>query len=612
MTFILCAILGLWAIDLPTVSETDPSPDTRYKKASQHLDHGEYRKAILDLLALEKRTDWSKENLRKTYINLGFAYYKLNEFDSSVYFYIKGNEYAAILKDTTKIISSFNSIALAYRQLGQYSRSLDYYQKAHDLALQRTDRDILAQVLTSMGSIHQTLGRKDEALSHHHRSLEFAMVANDSTSIAVAFHNMAIAHKASKSLDSSLFYNLKSLALKRQLGNKPSFVVSTLNNIGTLYLALGDFAEAEKYFWESNLLHKQLKDSAGLFANYNNFGDLALRRNQIKRSLAFLDSGSTLFSRISDLEYKKDHLALRLTGLEKRGDFAKALPVYRELTAINERIFQDEKLKVHEVEASYRISQVSLLRETAEQRASLALAKAKSANQFVILLTIIIVLSLGFGTQLFRLNRMLRVKNEIIRDQKRDNEHRIYNFLSRLQGLLRLASANVSDQTSKGILQNSEAAIISAAALQEHLTYTDMENEKMLVGQYLQGLTVRLRELFLLTGDNAKLELTVKEDVRLPVQTVMNIGLIVSEIVTNSMKYAFPAGTYEPSVGITVQKTGETLSIQVGDNGIGISNRQIKGMGSGLIQRLAKYIKAELTEVSGPGTQYKIALKVVG
>ncbi|WP_339881148.1 tetratricopeptide repeat protein [uncultured Algoriphagus sp.] len=612
MTFLLLAFLWGWAAFQQVSSFSDPTPDSLYKQASHYLDQGEYRNAIINLRSLEQSRVWSKEavNLRKTYNNLGFAYYKLDKFDSSVFFYKKAHDYAVALKDSTKIVSAFNSIALSYRKLGNYGLSLENYQKAHELAIQQGDRDILAQILTNLGLVYQNLDRKEEALAHHNKSLVFARQAKDSTSIAIALNNIALSHKALGALDSSLYYNLKSLELKKQLGNKPSAIVSTLNNIGITHLAMGNLAKAETYFLESNLLYKEVKDTSGLLISYINLGDLALRRNQLVLALAYLDSGAVLFPQVSDLVFKRDNLVLRLEVLEKQAHFSEALAVYRELTAINERIFQEEKLNVQEVEARYQINQESLLRETAEQKTILAEANAKSAKQFVILLSVIIFLTLLFGSQLYRFNRKLRIKNEIIQDQKRDNEHRIYNFLSRLQGLLRMASENVQDQTSREILLNSEAAIVSAAALQEHLTYTDLENEEMLVGQYLTGLADRLREMFQLTGNNVELNVDVSGDAKLPVQTILNLGLIISEIVTNSMKYAFPAEVQEPFVGITVQKIGDSLTIQVRDNGVGIADINKKGIGSGLIQRLAKYIKAELSLINDAGTQYSIALKV--
>lgn len=614
MIVLLLASLLVLGTASPANSQSGPIPDSLYKQASRYLDQGEYRNAIINLKSLKQNSAWTEEavNLRKTYNNLGFAYYKLDQFDSSLFFYKKTYEYAAELKDTANIVSAFNSIALSYRKLGQYGLSLENYQKAHELALRQGNRNILAQILTNLGLVYQNLERTEEALAYHHRSLAVATEAKDSASITIAFNNIAISHKALGALDSSLYYNLKSLALKRKLGNKPSAVVSTLNNIGTTYLAMGNHAEAEKYFIKSNGLYKQVKDTSGLLISYNNLGDLALRRNQLERSQTYLDSGAVLFARVSDLIFKRDNLELRLAVLERKRDFERALPVYRDLTAINERIFQEEKLNVQEVEASYRIREESLLREAAQQQADLAEADAKASKQFLILLGIIVLLSLLFGIQFFRLSKQLKAKNAIIQDQKRDNEHRIYNFLGRLQGLLHMASESVTDQTSKEILLNSEAAIVSAAALQEHLTYSEIENEELLVGEYLKSLSTRLREMFQLTGNRARLEINVKEDVKLPVQTVMNLGLIVSEIVTNSMKYAFPTDIPDPLVGISVRNSENILTIQVGDNGVGITDLQKKGMGSVLIQRLAKYIKAELSVDTDAGTRYSIALKVAG
>src|SRR5690606_28127764 len=403
-------------------NQPTPNADSLYKEASKHLDHERYQEAIDKLTLLKDREDWSQDpvNLRKTYNNLGYAFHHLNQFDSSIFYYQKSNVYAIALKDTAKIITSLNSIAMGYRTMSQFGLSLDYSQRALDLAQKWNDPRVQPNILTNIGLMYQSLGRDDEALSYHLASFEKAQEAMDSTSMANSLHNIAISHKTLGALDSSLYYNLESLELKRQLGNKPSFVVPTLNNIGTTHMAMGNLSEAEMHFLESNLLYKQVKDTSGLLASYNNLGDLALRRNQLERSQIYLDSGAILFAQVSDLVFKRDNLELRLAVLEKQRDFARALPVYRELTAINERIFQDEKLKVQEVEASYQISQESLLRETAEQQASLAEANAKSANQFVILLSVIIVLTLLFGIQLFRFNRILKLKNEIIQDQKRD------------------------------------------------------------------------------------------------------------------------------------------------------------------------------------------------
>ncbi|GAA0878125.1 hypothetical protein GCM10009119_10930 [Algoriphagus jejuensis] len=612
MIVLLLASLLVFGTTSPASSQSDPIPDSLYKQASRYLDQGDYQKAIINLKSLEQNSAWSEEavNLRKTYNNLGFAYYKLDQFDSSLFFYKKTYEYAIALKDTAKIISAFNSIAMGYNELGQYGLALDSYQKAREIAMGWGDPDIFAQILTNLGLVYQNLERKEEALAYHHRSLAVAREAKDSVSITIAFNNIAISYKALGALDSSLHYNLKSLELKRQMGNKPKAVVSTLNNIGTSYLAMGNYPEAEKYFLESNALHRLVKDIPGLLASYNNLGDLALRRNQLERSQVYLDSGAFLFPQVSDLVFKRDNLELRLAVLERKKDYESALPVYRDLTAINERIFQVEKLNVQEVEASYQIREETLQRETAEQKAGLAEAETKAAKQLLLLLGVTVLLSLMFGVQLFRLNKKLKTKNAIIQDQKRDNEHRIYNFLGRLQSLLRMASETVTDQVSKEILQNSEAAIISAAALQEHLTYSEIENEEMLVGKYLEGLTLRLREMFQLTGSPVKLQIIVKEDASLPVQTALNLGLMISEIITNSMKYAFPAEIPDPMVAISVRKSENILTIQVGDNGVGISEFQKKGMGTVLIQRLAKYIKAELSVDSGAGTQYSIALKV--
>ena len=100
---------------------------------------------------------------------------------------------------------------------------------------------------------------------------------------------------------------------------------------------------------------------------------------------------------------------------------------------------------------------------------------------------------------LFSFNKALKVKNGIIQSQKDDLTHRTFNVLMRVQSLIRMASASLTDETSKRVLANSEAAILSAASLQQHLG-DDGGAGQIMIGSYLEDLVSRLEEVFHLTG----------------------------------------------------------------------------------------------------------------
>lgn len=610
---IILSLFFMLSLSTPATQDASSQrlpPDSIYDQASHYLDEDKPRAASTNLKSLLEHPEWSQDllSMRKTYNNLGYSYYELHQYDSSVYFYKKSNEYARALGDTAKIIASHNSLALAYKEMGFYSHSLQNSQAALFLAERIGDRKMLAEIYNTIALLHYSLGNLDEALRLHRLSLAISLQLADSASVAMAYHNLARVYQDFGTFDSSLHYNSLSLELKNKISTPSWQLVSTLNNIGIDYLETGDFLQADSYFTDSNGLYKELGDWRGLLINYNNLADLAKRRGQPEIARAYLDSGAALFDQVDAKEYWLDNLDLRVELLESQGNHAVALEYHKELSDLRESIFQEEKLKVQALEASYQLREEELQRASAEQEVQTAQARIRSNEQLIFFLILIVGLSALFGFFVIRLNRKLAEKNLIIKDQKRDNEHRIYNLLTRLRRLLRMASENLTDPKSREVFANSEAALISAASLQEYLTYSDEETENVQLGNYLKNLIPRLEEMFRLTGQTIDFQVGVRQEVRLPVQTVLNLGLIISEIITNSVKYAFNETIILPRIEVSVLKTESGVAILVGDNGVGLPDEPNQGVGSGLIRRLAKFIGAELSVQNENGTSYTISL----
>ncbi|GAA0878112.1 hypothetical protein GCM10009119_10800 [Algoriphagus jejuensis] len=595
------------------MAQTEPlksKQDSLLSLATYFLDEARYQDANSVLLALLEDEQWMGDlvNKHKVTANLGYSYYMSLAFDSSNYYYELANKVAIELKDTARIAVSFKAIAMSYRRMGLYAKSLENSKRALDLANIKKDSASASETLNTIGLMYIDLGENQLAAKALKESISLSLAVGDSTQVAYGYNNLAMTYRKMGGVytDSSLYYNFKALGLKNILSDKRT--ASTLTNIGLDFLKLNEPDSAKKYLEWAYRVYRDQADQIGLLVSYNNLADLHLHLNRYQIAKSFLDSGSVLLPKVNLKDLSLDHYDLKVQVYEKLGLYKDALAANRNWVSLREEVFLEEKLKVQEVESNYQLREEELQRLAAEQETEVAQAKVRMNEQWIVFLVILVGLSLVVGLLLINFNKKLKEKNLIIQDQKKDNEHRIYNLLTRLRCLLRMASDNLTDPKSKEVLANSEAAIISAASLQEYLTYSEEETENVQLGNYLKNLIPRLQEMFRLTGQVIDFQVEVGQEVRLPVQTVLNLGLIISEIVTNSVKYAFDETIFLPKIEVALLRTDRGVSVRVADNGIGLPEQPNQGLGTSLIRRLAKFIGAELNVRIEGGTSYTLNL----
>lgn len=585
--------------------------DSLYRYARNLMEDNRFEEAISIYSQLENTPVWMDDlsNARMTFNNLGFSYYKLQKFDSSSHYYAKSNQTAQLLRDTVRMMISYNSLAMAYRNLGLYAKSLENSQLSLDLAEYIKDDSRVSSILNTIGLMYYNLKEWEKAMEYHQKSLAKSVALGDTLMMAYRYNNIAMSHFQLERYDSSLYYNLKAIDLNEKLSADNSSIVANLNNIGLDFLKLDSLSLAEKYLSESNAIYKAINDQQGLLISYNNLAELAMKKNQWLKAESFLDSGQALLQQVQAKELLSDHLELQVVLMEKTGRHAEALAFHKQLSTLKEEIFQEEKLNVQQVESSYLLREKELERANAAQEAELAKAASKRNAQFIVFLVMGLLVAGAVAVVFVRLNRRLRESNRIIQAQKLDLKHSTYNTLMRIQALLRLTTDSMGDAASKEKLQQVEAAIISAASLQQ-FTYNVENEDEVSLGQFLEELVERLKEAFSGSGQpGISYSVEVREDSILPVKTVLNCGLMVGEIVTNAVKYAF-LGVPEPKIDINLARSGPHLLLQVGDNGVGMATgQQGNGIGTGLVFKLAKYIKADLTVRNEEGTRYTIRLK---
>ena len=165
----------------------------------------------------------------------------------------------------------------------------------------------------------------------------------------------------------------------------------------------------------------------------------------------------------------------------------------------------------------------------------------------------------------------------------RELQHRVGNQLQLIVGGLEIAGVRIADPAGRKLVADLSQRVISIARSHEQLSLAQIERDISLEG-FFQRLLPTLP-----VPDHVEL-LSSIEDAAVPIGTAVRLGLIVNELVTNSVKHAFGAGRGHITVALHARPDSRDGSLLVSDDGSGISSRGGGGDGIGLVRTLATQI----------------------
>ena len=196
----------------------------------------------------------------------------------------------------------------------------------------------------------------------------------------------------------------------------------------------------------------------------------------------------------------------------------------------------------------------------------------------------------------------------------REIHHRVKNNLAIISGLFYLESTTTDHPEALRVLAESRARIQSMALVHEFLYRSD----RLSAVDFAEYATQLARQLLgsMQIGERAAaLELDTSP-LSLPVDTAIPLGLILNEILTNSLKHAFPPGRMPaaPAIRLSLQMDAEGVcTLSAADNGVGITGidpQQGKTLGLRLMRSLAQQVSAAIHfEGLSPGTRVRLTFK---
>ena len=185
--------------------------------------------------------------------------------------------------------------------------------------------------------------------------------------------------------------------------------------------------------------------------------------------------------------------------------------------------------------------------------------------------------------------------------------HRVANSLALVSSLVSLQSKAVSDATAKSALAETQDRIFAISLVHKRL-YSSSDARVVQLDEYLSGLLEHLKTSLRSEGQGVSLAYEL-EPVTLETDKGVNLGVVVTEWVTNAFKYAYPHGSGEVRVRLRMLE-GERVELVVEDDGVGrADNAPAKGTGLGtrIVKAMSVNLGAEISYTPlEPGTAARL------
>ncbi|MBN4051452.1 PAS domain S-box protein [bacterium AH-315-M05] len=204
-----------------------------------------------------------------------------------------------------------------------------------------------------------------------------------------------------------------------------------------------------------------------------------------------------------------------------------------------------------------------------------------------------------------QLHKSLQEKEILLREI----HHRVKNNLQIISSMLSLQSSYISDKGTINILKESQDRIKSMAFIHESL-YQTKDFSSINISEYIENLSKNLVYSFGTQYNFVSLKLDT-DKIYLNLDTAIPCGLIINELVSNSLKYAFP-DNHKGEIKITLKQKNTRLILTVADNGIGFPSglnfKKTKSLGLQLVNTLVDQVNGNIKITNKKGTKFIITL----
>lgn len=565
-------------------------------------------------------------------------------------------------KDSADIMRVNFILAASNRWRGNYTTALDYYFINHGYFSRKKDSMNMAKAGHYIGTLSGFTGKNIRSQKF---LLEVAEVykkygsprqrASINSSLAGHYFDMEQYEKAAeKYLETLAFYKEE---------NDTSGLAAMHGNLGYLYTEMGEYEKAEMHLLEDRKfndyfptkreagfnydfmgylyqkqgrkqeayqeyiqaleIRKEAASTYNLCESLNSVGSILVDLERYDEAIPYLNQVFTYEDHESAYQEQTAHEFLS-QAYEGKGDYKNALVHYKSFTEIVDSVASKEKFDIlAEKDAAYKKQEQDAEIALLNKKKEVSDAKLNQSRTMLIASLLGLLLLGGFAFYAVRANQKIKAKNEVIRKALEEKEllmreihHRVKNNLQTISSLLNLQSRYIKDEHALEAIQKGRNRVQSMAILHKSL-YSEDDLTSVDMQQYFANLAKSIFNSYKLREDQIKLNIEAN-DIKLDIDSVIPIGLIINELITNSLKHAFTESKeLHAEIGVKLRESSDAYELIVSDNGKGVSDEilareQEESFGQRMIRAFAQKLRATINVNNQNGTEVCISIPKMG
>ncbi|MCB0760852.1 MAG: tetratricopeptide repeat protein [Flavobacteriales bacterium] len=510
--------------------------------------------------------------------------------------------------------NTMNSIGVSYFYAGDLVNALKWYLDVLEYWENNGLEDEAAQTINNIGVVYRMQRNYEDAIKIYQKSVSIKEAQGDEKGLANTYNNIGLAYSYLGDEVQALDYLNRALELYAR-NEMAGEVVSVRASMGIAHFKLNHLTEAESHLanalTDRNLLPQTIE-----------LPELLISMGRIKNGLSKYEEALVYFREAWELLENTDRTEalndVRLFGAESfyaMGDYQSAADWYHgyiegsydlmDQKRVEEMEKMRESFNAAEREKELEISQLKLAVEE----------RQKTYLMWGMVLAVVVLLVLTFAVwNTVRSNRKLAHQKGIIQKSLEEKEilmreihHRVKNNLQVVSSLLSIQSRGIEDAKALEAVNESRNRVKSMALIHQDL-YREDDLTHVDVRTYIGKLVESLFSSYRVDQERVKL---VKEidAISLDVDTLIPLGLILNELISNSLKYAFEQN--EGTLNVTLKQENGILRLEVSDDGIGLDPQQLEGDGFGMkmIRAFSEKLGASFEVISDHGTTSRLTVK---
>lgn len=546
--------------------------------------------------------------------NLSMAYYKLGDFAEAQKNINLLLENADQGKNRWEYADGLSFRGYLQGKMEKYELALQDYYAALKIYNEIKDFSSQVEILISIGNIQILSGKIKQAKDTYLQAREMANRYNHVTGLASLENNLAVIAEINKDYDEAIKKNITSLNLEKSDKNMIG-IITSLYNLGNLYLTLSNYDNSVKSFLQSLELSQGLGEDFLIKEIYFRLAELYTQTGEYKKALEFHKKYSDLNYElnIADLQtrfevgkkryevelLKKQNTILNLQKSRMwMGMLSLAILVVLMIWVNASKSKVNKALKIEVRERSRTENELKKIKSELEQRVMLRTSELTRLNE-------------SLQNEVSD-RRQYQEKLELSLEEKdvmmKEIHHRVKNNMQVISSLLKMQANYIDDETIVGIFDDSYHRVKSMSLIHEKLYRSD-DLARIDFQDYVQSLTSLLMNTFT-PPCQIEFEFNLR-DILLDVNIAIPCGLIINEIITNSLKYAFADRKHGKLI---INMTHDLFSgyiLKIKDNGIGLPEgfdvNKTRSLGMRLVYLLSEdQLEGKVEIVSDNGTEFII------